>query len=177
MALDANKLAILVAPAALASFPTTISNTAAGRVRAPRVQVEVRILSRDKTSILEAVNSNGDIQENIVVKNIVSVAATQGGTGQVRVFMTQDSSPGVPRGDTLAPNISFPITDFFRKHLRYQAGVVDPKLVAPELVQLVASGRAHLSFITSAVIGIEDVPIYYERFYRHEEIKVYIHFP
>lgn len=52
MALDANKLAILVAPAALASFPTAISNTAAGRVRVPRVQVEVRILSRDKTSIL-----------------------------------------------------------------------------------------------------------------------------
>ena len=52
MALDANILAVLVAPAALASFPTTVSSTAAGRIRAPRVQMEVRILSRDKTSIL-----------------------------------------------------------------------------------------------------------------------------
>lgn len=126
---------------------------------------------------MEAVNSNRDIQENIVVENMVSATATQGGIGQVGVFMTQGSSPGAPRGDTLSPNISFPITDFFGKHLRYEAGVVDPKLVAPELVQLIASGRAHPSFITSAVIGIEDVPRYYERFDRHEEIKVYIHFP
>lgn len=126
---------------------------------------------------MEAVNSNGDIQENIVVENMVSVAATQGGIGQVGVFMTQGSSPGAPRGDTLSPNISFPITDFFGKHLRYEAGVVDPKLVAPELVQLIASGRAHPSFITSAIIGIEDVPRYYERFDHREEIKVYIHFP
>ena len=126
---------------------------------------------------MEAVNNNGDIQENIVTENMISVASTQGGIGQVGVFMTQESSPGAPLGNTLSPNFTFPITEFFGKHLRYEAGVVDPKLVASELVALIASGRARPSFITSAVIGIEEVPRYYERFDRHEEIKVYIQFP
>lgn len=126
---------------------------------------------------MEAVNREGEIQENIVLENMIRVASSQGGIGQVGVFMTQSSSPGAPLGGTLSPNISFPITEFFGKHLRYEAGVVDPKLVAPELVQLIASGRASPSFITSRVIGIEEVPRYYQRFDRHEEIKVYIQFP
>ncbi|OJJ81288.1 glutathione-independent formaldehyde dehydrogenase [Aspergillus glaucus CBS 516.65] len=126
---------------------------------------------------MEAVNREGEIQENIVLENMIRVASSQGGIGQIGVFMTQSSSPGAPLGDTLSPNISFPITEFFGKHLRYEAGVVDPKLVAPELVQLIASGRASPSFITSRVIGIEEVPRYYQRFDHHEEIKVYIQFP
>ncbi|KAL5357897.1 hypothetical protein BJX96DRAFT_182370 [Aspergillus floccosus] len=126
---------------------------------------------------MEAVNRDGEIDEGIVTENMVSVAASHGGIGQVGVYMTQRNSPGAPLGDTLSPNISFPLTSFFEKHLRYEAGVVDPKLVAPELVELIASGRAHPSFITSAVIDIEEAPRYYERFDRHEEIKVYIRFP
>ncbi|KAL4897043.1 hypothetical protein BDV59DRAFT_83842 [Aspergillus ambiguus] len=126
---------------------------------------------------MEAVNRDGIIDEGIVTENMVAVAAIQGGIGQVGVYMAQESSPGAPLGDTLSPNISFPITDFFEKHLRYEAGVVDPKVVAPELVELIASGRAHPSFIASAVIDIEEAPRYYERFDRHEEIKVYIRFP
>ncbi|OJJ06529.1 hypothetical protein ASPVEDRAFT_328095 [Aspergillus versicolor CBS 583.65] len=126
---------------------------------------------------MEAVNRTGDIDENIVLENMVGVAASQGGLGQVGVYMAQASSPGAPLGDTLSPNVSFPITEFFGKHLRYEAGVVDPKVVAPELVQLIASGVASPSFITSEAIRIEDAPRYYQRFDRHQELKVYIQFP
>ncbi|KAJ5623011.1 hypothetical protein N7490_011616 [Penicillium lividum] len=126
---------------------------------------------------MEAVNREGKIDENVVLGNMIRVVSSQGGIGQIGVFMTQPSSPGAPLGDTLSPNVSFPITEFFEKHLRYEAGVVDPKLAAPELVQLIASGRASPGFITSKVIGIEEAPTYYQRFDRHEEIKVYIHFP
>lgn len=144
-----------------------------------------QILSREPDGVtravdcvgMEAVNRTGNIDENIVLENMVGVAATQGGLGQVGVYMAQPSSPGAPLGDTLSPNVSFPITEFFGKHLRYEAGVVDPKVVAPELVQLIASGVASPSFITSEVIGIEDAPRYYQRFDRHQEIKVYIQFP
>lgn len=126
---------------------------------------------------MEAVNRDGRIQEDIVLQNMIGVAASQGGLGQIGVFITQANSSGAPLGSTLSPNITFPITEFFGKHLRHEAGIVDPKIVAPELVELIASGRARPSFIASEVISIDEAPRYYQRFDRHEEIKVYIQFP
>lgn len=126
---------------------------------------------------MEAINAQGDLQEDIVLQNMVGVAAQNGGLGQVGVYMAQSSSAGAPLGDTIAQNITFPVTEFFGKHLRYEGGVVDPKILAPGLVELIAAGRAHPSFISTASIGLEEAPRYYERFDRHEEIKVYIHFP
>ncbi|KAI9045853.1 glutathione-independent formaldehyde dehydrogenase [Aspergillus affinis] len=126
---------------------------------------------------MEAINTQGDIQEDIILQNMVGVVAQNGGLGQVGVYMAQSSSAGAPLGDTIAQNITFPVTEFFGKHLRYEAGVVDPKVLAPQLVELIAAGRAHPSFISTASIRLEEAPRYYERFDRHEEIKVYIHFP
>lgn len=126
---------------------------------------------------MEAVNSRGEVQEDIVINNLVRVVATNGGIGQIGVFMTQSTSAGAPLGSSLSPNISFPMTNFFEKHLRFESGVVDPKTVAQQLLDLLANDKAHPNFITSAEIGIEDAPTYYERFDRHEEIKVFIRFP
>ncbi|KAL4793090.1 chaperonin 10-like protein [Aspergillus venezuelensis] len=126
---------------------------------------------------IEAVNRNGTIQENLILEQMINVVSKQGGIGQVGLYVTQGSSPGAPLGDTLSLNISFPITRFFEKNLRYQAGFVDPKTLAPQLVKVIAAGQASPSFIKTAVIAIEDVSRYYQRFDDHEEIKVYIQFP
>lgn len=126
---------------------------------------------------MEAINSQGDIQEDIVINNMVQVTAANGGIGQIGVFLTQPNSTGAPRGSTLSPNISFPISDFFEKRLTFASGVVNPKELSPQLLELINSDKAHPNFIKSAEIGIEDAPNYYQRFDQHEELKVYIRFP
>lgn len=126
---------------------------------------------------MEALNSSLEIQSNIITEQMVAVTHFGGGIGVVGVHMAQPNSAGAPRGATISPNIMFPITDFFSKQLSYQGGPVDPKLYARELVGLIASGKAKPGFISSAVIGIEEAPEYYERFQRQEEVKVYIQFP
>lgn len=126
---------------------------------------------------MEALNSRLEIAEDIIVQQMVAVTRFGGGIGQVGVHMAQPNSAGAPRGETISPNITFPITDFFSKALSFQSGPVDPKLFAPGLVDLISNGRAHPGFISSAVINIEDAPEYYERFNNLEEIKVYISFP
>lgn len=125
---------------------------------------------------MEAVNWKGEGEQGVVMRNMVDVVGEKGGIGLVGVYMAQDSSTGAPRGDRVAKEIGFPVTEFFNKGLRMQGGVIDPKIVAPELVELIASGRARPGFVATAVIDIEDVPEYYARFDRHEEIKVYIRF-
>lgn len=52
MSLRMADLARLVTPASLNAYPVIISNTAGGRVSVPRVPIEVRVLSRDKTGVL-----------------------------------------------------------------------------------------------------------------------------
>lgn len=126
---------------------------------------------------MEAVDVHGRADQGVVLRNMVAVTATRGGIGVAGVYMAQERSAGAPLADRLSQSVEFPITEFFNKHLRMEGGVVDPKLVAPELVELIASGRARPEFIATAVIGIEDVTEYYKRFDRHEEVKVYIRFP
>lgn len=125
---------------------------------------------------MEAVNWKGEREQGVVMRNMVDVVGEKGGIGLVGVYMAQDSSPGAPRGDRVSKEIGFPVTEFFNKGLKMQGGVIDPKIVAPELVELIASGRARPGFVATAVIDIEEVPEYYARFDRHEEIKVYIRF-
>ncbi|OJJ67755.1 hypothetical protein ASPBRDRAFT_34115 [Aspergillus brasiliensis CBS 101740] len=126
---------------------------------------------------MEALNAQLNHQQDIVVQQMISATHVGGGIGQVGVWMAQDDSPGAPLGHLMSPSMDFPLSDFFSKRLKFQAGPVDPKKVAPQLVELIQTGRARPSFIETATIGIEEVPEYYGRFNRTEEIKVYIRFP
>lgn len=126
---------------------------------------------------MEAVNARGDSDEGIILRNMIDAVAQNGGIGQIGVYMQQETSPAAPLGDSIPQNVSFAISDFSLKHLKYEAGIVDPKVLAPQLVELVSAGRARPSFISTAEIRIDEAPRYYERFDRKEEIKVYIHFP
>lgn len=63
MSLPATDLAMLFAPVPLSSFPSRRSNTAGGPVDVPRVKVDVRVLSRDKTGVMipwTTVSCNGN---------------------------------------------------------------------------------------------------------------------
>ncbi|KAK7714620.1 hypothetical protein SLS57_007096 [Botryosphaeria dothidea] len=120
---------------------------------------------------MEAINAQGELQEDIVMRNMVAVTRQGGGIGQVGVFLTQNNSVGAPLAETISPNITFPLSDFFSKHLTLGAGVVDPIAVAPVLENLITSGRAQPNFVATAEIGIEEVPEYFQRFDRQEEIK------
>jgi Threonine dehydrogenase and related Zn-dependent dehydrogenases len=66
--------------------------------------------------------------------------------------------------------------DFLFGEFRWGSGPSKPLNVAPEILQLVASGRARPSFIISEVIDIEDAPDAYARFERRETTKVVISF-
>lgn len=69
------------------------------------------------------------------------------------------------------------MTEFWSKGLTIKAGVVNPQALAPQLVELVKSGRAKPGCITSSIIGIEEIPEGYRRFNKHLETKVVIRFP
>jgi threonine dehydrogenase-like Zn-dependent dehydrogenase len=126
---------------------------------------------------IEAVNAKLQPDEGIVVRQMIDITHFGGGIGQVGIWRPQESSAGAPRGSTLSANLSFPLSSVFSKQLSWKSGPVDPKPVSPYLVTLIQRGIAKPNFITSAEIGIEDVPDYYKRFDEHDEIKVFIHFP
>lgn len=126
---------------------------------------------------MEAVNSEGQLDEGNVINNMINVVAVGGGIGQIGVYEAQASSDLAPYGSQISAKVSFPIRTFFSKSLTYRALGVDPKEIDGELVRLVENGVAHPNFIASAEIGIEQVPEYYQRYSNYEEIKVYIHFP
>lgn len=125
----------------------------------------------------EAVDRQLQHSETTVLDNMIAVTARQGGISTLGVFDSPTNSSGTPRGGTINATLPFPIADFFNKGLSWRTGGVDPKAIAPELVSLIATGRARPNFIVSSEIGIEEAPEYYGRFDRHEETKVVIKFP
>jgi threonine dehydrogenase-like Zn-dependent dehydrogenase len=109
----------------------------------------------------EAENANGTVDSSIVLREMVEVTAPGGGMGIVGLY-----------NDTLS---DFSIGGAYVKNIAINGGIVLPlQGVASELVPLIASGRAHPSFIVSSIIDIEDAPEYYTRFSRREETKVVI---
>lgn len=125
---------------------------------------------------MESLNSDLEIEEDIIIRQMIDVTHFGGGIGIVGVYLATEDNPAAPLGSTISPNATVAMNDFFGKGLSIRGGAVDPKLVAPELVRLIQAGEAQPSFITSAVIGVEEAPEYYRRFERHEESKVFIKF-
>lgn len=126
---------------------------------------------------IEALNSTLEHEPSIILSQMVNITHVGGGIGQVGVYAAQPDTPGSPLGSTFSPIAAFPLSEFFGKRLKFQAGPVDAKAYAPMLVELISSGKASPHFIASSSISIEDVPAYYARFNDHEEIKVFIRFP
>ncbi|KAF2683468.1 GroES-like protein [Lentithecium fluviatile CBS 122367] len=110
---------------------------------------------------MEALNSDLEIEEDIIIQQMIAGTAPYSGIGVVGVHLAQPNFVGAPNEAEISPNITFPMT----------------KPYAASLVDMIASGKAHPNFISTAVIGIEDAPEYYRRYDRLEEIKMFIQFP
>jgi threonine dehydrogenase-like Zn-dependent dehydrogenase len=125
----------------------------------------------------ECVNERLEPQQNIVISGMIDVTIAGGGLGVAGVYMADHSAPGRPDASQIAPTIDFPMTAFWLKSLSMKAFIGDPQALAPQLLELVKSGRAHPGCIVSNVIGIEEVPEGYELFEKHHDTKVVIRFP
>ena len=95
---------------------------------------------------------------------------------QVGVYGAQNNTSAAPKASSIEPDVRFPLRDFFMKGLSLKAGIVNPKILAPQLLALIEQGRARPRLVVSAVIPIVDAPRFYSRFSDHKEIKVYINF-
>jgi threonine dehydrogenase-like Zn-dependent dehydrogenase len=125
----------------------------------------------------ECVNEKLEPQQNAIINDMVNVTMPGGGIGVVGVYMADSKAPGRPNADQITPTIDFPMSAFFSKSLSMKATIADPQALAPQLVGLIKSGRAHPGSIVSSVIGIQDVEEAYRRFNKHLETKVVIRFP
>lgn len=125
----------------------------------------------------EAVNTRLERQQNVILNQMIEVTRPRGGIGIVGEHSTVgNDTAGAPLGSTLQPIYELPFSQLYMKSLSIRGGSVDPKLYAAQLIELIASGKARPSFIISALIDMEEVPEYYERFDRREEVKVVIRF-
>jgi threonine dehydrogenase-like Zn-dependent dehydrogenase len=125
----------------------------------------------------EAMNNRLERQQNVILNQMIEVTRPRGGIGIVGEHSTVgNNTAGAPLGSTLEPIYEFPFSQLYMKSLSIRGGSVDPKLYAAQLIDLIASGKARPSFIISALIDMEEVPEYYERFDKREEVKVVIRF-
>ncbi|KAL9593163.1 MAG: hypothetical protein Q9219_007655 [cf. Caloplaca sp. 3 TL-2023] len=124
----------------------------------------------------ENVNQDLRPQQNFIISEGIKIASVDGGIGLIGVYLAQPNTKGTPRGSIISPDITFPISGFWTKGLTMKGGAVDPKVVTPQLIELVKSGRARPGFIVSQEIPIEEAPAGYERFDKHLETKVVIRF-
>jgi len=125
----------------------------------------------------ECLNEKLEPQQNAIINDMVDVTISGGGIGVVGVYIAQDKAPGRPNAGKIPPTLDFPMSNFFFKSLSMKAVTCDPQAIAPQLVGLIKSGRAHPGRIVSSVIGIQDVEEGYRRFNEQLETKVVIRFP
>lgn len=126
----------------------------------------------------EAVNATGHRTDGIVPRNLLSVAAQQGGIAIAGVYTGGgNNTQGAPFADQIPAQVPFSVASLWGKALTVGSGIVLPLEHAQELVDLVAADRATPSFVVSAVIDIEDAPRFYSRYSDHLENKIVIRFP
>ncbi|OQE39920.1 hypothetical protein PENCOP_c006G01574 [Penicillium coprophilum] len=124
----------------------------------------------------ECVNEKLKPDQSFVITQAIKCTCVNGGLGVVGVHFAEPNSTGVQRGDTISPNMTFPITLFWKKNMSIRGGVVDSKLFVGPLLELLKSGIANPGFVFSSIIDLEEAPKAYHRFSEHLETKVMIKF-
>lgn len=113
----------------------------------------------------EAVDVEGNRNSSIVLHQAGQVVAAQGGIGIVGVYGSGDQAQSVD------------LRNLFLGGFSVRGGISSPLSLGTEMLNLISTGKVHPSSIVSSVISIEQAPEYYQRFSRHQEIKVVIRFP
>lgn len=125
----------------------------------------------------EQVNRNLTVQSDVIMRNMLDVTSTNGGMGTVGIYNHEHSNTASqPRASTIHTHFNLSLADFWRGGFQWGAGISRPLDLAPELLHLVASGKARPGFIVSDVIDIEDAPNAYARFNSRNSTKVVINF-
>ena len=123
------------------------------------------------------VNRNPTVQADVIIYNMLAVTEAGGGIGTVGVYAPRAAnSSTAPRASTVQDTVAFSMRNVLFGEFTWGAGPSDPIELAPQLIQLVSSGRASPGFIVSDVINIEEAPEAYARFERHELQKIVIAF-
>ncbi|KAL8415429.1 hypothetical protein RB596_006152 [Gaeumannomyces avenae] len=121
----------------------------------------------------EALNEKLERQQDYILRECVHVTAVGGGVGVPGATTVVPKSEGAPLADEIAPEIAFPIAQFWTRGLSMKASFVDPVVTMPMLLRLIESGRAKPGFIIDEPThDLSDAPRQYERFNRGEVIKV-----
>ncbi|PVH97459.1 GroES-like protein [Periconia macrospinosa] len=123
-----------------------------------------------------ALNPKLEHQPDYIINQAVAMASVNGGIGIIGGYAALPDTEGTPRGHNIPAKISFPISELQGKALTMSGAAVDAKLVWPQLLGLLETGRAHPSFVFSDEIDIEEAPKAYERFFKRREIKTLIKF-
>ena len=125
----------------------------------------------------EQVNQNLTVQSDVIMRNMLAVTSTNGGMGTVGVYNHESSNTASqPRASTIHTHFNLSLADFWSGGFQWGAGISRPLDLAPELLHLVASGKARPGFIVSDEIDIEDAPDAYARFNSRNATKVVINF-
>lgn len=126
----------------------------------------------------ECVNERLEPEQGFILNEAVKMASDEGGIGVAGVYLAQPSSKGAPRADTISPDVTFPMTAFWRKSLTMKGGIVDVLSIAPILFELVKTGVARPGFIVSKeYVGLDQAAEAYRRFDKQLETKVLFKFP
>ncbi|RAH80137.1 zinc-binding dehydrogenase family oxidoreductase [Aspergillus japonicus CBS 114.51] len=125
----------------------------------------------------EQVNRNLTVQSDVILQNMLAVTAVNGGMGTVGVYSHGGhDTASQPRASTIHTDFNLSLADFWSRGFHWGAGISRPLDLAPQLLHLVASGKARPGFIVSDVVDIEDAPAAYARFNNHSATKVVIAF-
>lgn len=125
----------------------------------------------------EQVNRNLTQDPDVIIRNMLAVTSTNGGMGTVGVYTHEHgNTASQPRASGIRSHFNLSLADFWGRGLHWGAGISRPLDLAPELLHLIASGKARPGFIVSDVIDIEDAPAAYARFNNHTATKVVINF-
>lgn len=126
----------------------------------------------------ESVNATGARVDGLVPRQVMEVAAQQGGIAIAGVYTGgQNSTKGAPNAGTVPATVPISVFELWSKALTVGSGIVLPLERAHSLVDLVANDRASPSFVVSSIIDIEQAPEYYRRYSDHLENKIVIRFP
>ncbi|PYI24797.1 zinc-binding dehydrogenase family oxidoreductase [Aspergillus violaceofuscus CBS 115571] len=125
----------------------------------------------------EQVNRNLTVHSDVILQNMLAVTAVDGGMGTVGVYSHGGhDTASQPRASTIHTDFNLSLADFWSRGFHWGAGISRPLDLAPQLLHLVASGKARPGFIVSDVVDIEDAPAAYARFNNHSATKVVIAF-
>ena len=125
----------------------------------------------------EQLNRNLTVQSDVIIRNMLAITSDNGGMGTVGVYTHEHgNTASQPRASTIHTHFNLSLADFWGKGLHWGAGISRPLDLAPNLLHLVASGKARPGFIVSDVIDIEDAPDAYARFNTRNATKVVINF-